>query len=77
MNLEKLISMMSRLFFLAAFVLLGLGLIEGIANATGYTIIQPFQYRAGRVLEFAAILLVFVITMQLREMKEELKSRKP
>jgi hypothetical protein len=77
MNLEKLMSMMSRLFFLAAFVLLGLGLTEGVANATGYTIIQPFEYRAGRLLEFAAILLFFVITMQLREMKEELRSRKP
>lgn len=75
MNLEKLISMMSRLFFLAAFVLLGLGLIEGVANATGYTIMR--QYRAFRLLEFAAVLLVFVIAMQLREMKEELKSRKP
>jgi uncharacterized protein YhhL (DUF1145 family) len=77
MNLEKLISMMSRLFFLAAFALLGLGLIEGVANATGYTIIRPFQYHAGRLLEFAVVLLVFVIAMQLREMKEELKSRKP
>jgi hypothetical protein len=77
MNLEKLISMVSRLFFLGAFGLLGLGVMEVVANATGYTIITTFQYRAGRLVEFAAVLLVFVITMQLREMKEELKSRKP
>jgi hypothetical protein len=77
MKLQKLTSMMSRLFFLAAFVLLALGLIEGVANATGYTVIQLFQYRAGRLLEFAALLMVFVIAMQLREMTEEYKSRKP
>ena len=75
MNLERVISMTSRLFFLGAFVLLGLALIERVANATGYTILQP--YRAGRLLEVAVVLLVFVIAMQLREMKEELKSRKP
>jgi len=71
MSLEKLISMTSRLFFLGAFVLLGLALIEKVANAVGYTI------RGGHLLEFAAVLLVFVIAMQLREMKEELKSRRP
>jgi len=75
MSLEKLISTLSRLFFLGAFVLLGLALIERIANATGYTILQ--LYRAGRLLEIAVVLLVFVIAMQLREMKQELKSRKP
>jgi len=69
--------MVSRFFFLAAFGLLGLGVVEGVANATGYTIITAFQYRAGRLVEFAAVLLVFVIAMQLREMKEALKSKKP
>ncbi len=75
MSLEKLMSMTSRLFFLGAFVLLGLAVIERVANATGYTIMQLFQ--SGRLLEFAVVLLVFVIAMQLREMKEELKSRRP
>ena len=75
MSLEKLISMASRLFFLGAFVLLGLALIEKVANVTGYTILQ--LYRGGRLLEFAVVLLVFVIAMQLREMKEELKRREP
>jgi hypothetical protein len=75
MSLVKLISMASRLFFLAAFVLLGLALIERVANATGYTILHLYQ--GSRLLEFAVVLLVFVIAMQLREMKEELKSRKP
>ncbi len=75
MSLEKLISMTSSLFFLGAFVLLGLALIERVANATGYTILRV--YRGGRLLEVAVILLIFVIATQLREMKEELKKRKP
>jgi hypothetical protein len=72
MNLEKLVSMVSRLFFLGGFVLLGLALIERIANATGYTILQG---KGARLLEFAVVLLLFVIAVQLREMKEELRKR--
>jgi preprotein translocase subunit SecY len=75
MSLEKLMSMMSRLFFLGAFVLLGLSVIERIANAAGYTILRLYQ--GSRLLEFAAVLLVFVIAIQQREMKQELKSRRP
>jgi 3-hydroxymyristoyl/3-hydroxydecanoyl-(acyl carrier protein) dehydratase len=75
MSIEKLMSMLSRLFFLGAFVLLGLAVMEKIANATGYTILR--LYEGGRMLEFAAVLLVFVIAIQQREMKEEIKSRKP
>jgi len=75
MSLEKLVSLVSRLFFLGAFVLLALALIERIANAFGYTVLQ--QYSGGRLLEFAVVLLVFVIAAQLREMKGELKRAKP
>ena len=75
MSLEKLISMVSRFFFLGAFVLLGLALIEKLANVAGYTILQ--QYRGGRLLDFAVVLLIFVIAMQLRQMKEDLRGRKP
>ena len=75
MSLEKLISLVSRLFFFGAFVLLVLALIERIANASGYTILQQ-TFGAGRLLEFAVVLLVFVIAAQLREVKEEIKKTK-
>ncbi len=75
MSLERLFSLASRLFFVGAFVLLGLALIERIANASGYTILRV--YRGGRLLEIAVVLLVFVIAMQLREMREELKRGRP
>ena len=75
MNIEKFSSVVSRLFFLGAFVLLGLALIERVANAFGYTILRVYQ--GGRLLEIAVALLVFVIAIQLREMREELKRRGP
>jgi hypothetical protein len=73
MSFEKLVSLISRLFFLGAFVSLSLALIERIANGFGYTILQ---HRGGRLLEFAVVLLVFVIAAQLREMKEALRRAK-
>ena len=63
-------SMASRLFFLVAFVLLGLGVIERIANQVGYTVAH---YAPGRLLEIAVILLIFVIAIQLRAIRLELR----
>ncbi len=74
MNLDNMISLISRLFFLGAFVLLGVGVIERIANGVGYTV-MPGQFSARRLLEIAVVLLVFVIAIQLRAIKDELKKR--
>jgi hypothetical protein len=74
MSLTKLVSAASRLFFFGAFALLGLSLIERIANASGYTILRG-AFTGGRLLELAVVLLIFVIAMQVREMREELKRR--
>jgi hypothetical protein len=76
MNLHKLTSMTSRLFFLGAFVFFGLAVIERVANAIGYTILGQVTSTL-HLLGDAVVLLVFVIAIQLREMKEQLKSRKP
>ncbi len=77
MTCEKINSIVSRLFFFAAFVLLGLEIIERIASGAGYTIIGVGRFTPGRLLEIAAILLVFVIAIQLREIRQELKKRTP
>lgn len=74
MSLEKLISVVSRLFFLGAFVSLALVLIERVAYATGYTILRG---KGTHLLEITAVLLIFVIAIQLREMREELRRRGP
>lgn len=73
MNIDRFMSATSRLFFLVAFVLLALSVLEKIANVSGYTILQT--YRGGRLLEYAVVLLIFVIAIQLRAMREELKKR--
>ncbi len=74
MGFDKLNSIVNRLFFLGAFMLLGLALLERVVNEFGYTILRGF-YTAGRLLEFATILLVFVMAMLLRQVREELKRR--
>jgi hypothetical protein len=71
MTFEKMVSAASRLFFLGAFVLLALAVLERIANASGYTILK--MYSGGRLLEFSVVLVIFVIALQLRAMREELK----
>ena len=73
MSLEKLESLVSRLFFFGAFVLLVLALIERIANESGHTILPMF--RAATALDMAVVLLVFVITILLREIREAVKQK--
>ena len=73
--MERIFSIVSRLLFAGAFVLLGLAILERVANLFGYTF-SP-MYQSGRLLEFAVVLLVFVITIQLRQMKDELRTKKP
>ena len=69
MNVDRLSSWVSRLFFFVAFVLLGLAVLEKIANLFGYTIRMP---EPNRLLGFAGILLIFVMTLLLREVREKL-----
>ena len=69
--LDKLSSFISRLFFLAAFVLIVLAIAEGAVNFFGYTIVGE-AYRAGRLLEFAAVLLIFVVALTLRQLRDKI-----
>lgn len=72
MSIDSLSSLVSRLFFILAFVLLGLAVVERIVNYFGYTI-SGRAYPGGRLLEFAAIFMVFVIALLLRQIREQLK----
>lgn len=74
MSFEKLTSLISRAFFMIAFVLLGVAVIERVVNVFDYTIVRR---PAGRLLEFAAVFLVFVIALQLREVREAIRARRP
>jgi hypothetical protein len=66
--------MLNRLFFVGAFVLLALAILERIVNAFGYTLILG-SFRPGRLIEFSAILLLFVTVLILRQVRDQLKSR--
>ena len=67
--------LLPELFF-GAFILLVVAMGEKIANLLGYTILRQTQYTSWRLLEFAALFLIFVIAILLREIREELKKTK-
>ena len=55
-----------RIFFLGSFILAGLAVVEKVMNLIGYTLLRG-RYSPGRLLEFVAIGLLFVVVLQLRE----------
>lgn len=73
MTFEKLSSLVMRLFFAAAFVLLALAVCEAIVNVAGYTILQG-SWQPGRLLDYAVVLLVFVLALLLRQIRDRVGS---
>jgi hypothetical protein len=71
MNVDGLLSNLGRLLFVGAFVLAVLAVIKGIVQLTGGGMLG--DYTPGRLMEFAAILLVFVVTILLREIRDKLQ----
>ena len=71
MNLEKLESLVSRVFFFGAFLLFALALVQRVAYEFGYSIQQTTK--AATMMETAVVLLVFVIAIQLRAIREAVK----
>jgi hypothetical protein len=69
MDLEKLISAVSRLFFFGAFLLLVLAVLERITLSLGGSLLGG-SFDPGRLLEYAVILLIFVIALLLRQIRE-------
>jgi len=67
--MEKLFSLVSRVLFFGAFVLLGLALFEQASNAFGMTLLRG-KYSSGRLMELSVVLLVFVITLLLRQIRD-------
>ena len=71
---SKWVSLLSRVLFLAALLLLVIAVLERLVNYAGYTIVGS-AYTAGRMLEFAGIMLLFVITIVMRQARDELRKR--
>jgi quinol-cytochrome oxidoreductase complex cytochrome b subunit len=74
MNLEKLEAVVSRVFFYGAFLLFVFALIERAVGVFGFQI--QHEIRAVTLMQTAAVLLIFVIAIQLRAIREAL-ARKP
>lgn len=72
MSLDQLSSIVARVLFALAFLLLVLGILERLAFAFGYTIVGDI-FTGGRMLEIAATLVVFVIALLLRQIREALR----
>ncbi len=72
--MDRLNSIVSRAFFFAAFLLIALGLLDRFLNFFGFTILTS-GYTSGRMLEIGAIMLIVVIALLLRQIREELKGR--
>lgn len=70
MNVERFSAMAVRVFFFGAFGLLVIAVLEVVANAAGYTILGGRQ--PGRLLEYAVILLIFVVALLLRQIRDRL-----
>jgi hypothetical protein len=69
MDVQKLESWVSRLFFAGAFLLLVVALVERYVYAF-VRVTRPIT-----MLQMAVVLLVFVIAIQLRAIREELKGK--
>jgi hypothetical protein len=65
--MSQLTSIVCRILFGGAFVLAGVAVWEKLANLWGFTL--AIVYNPWRFMEASAVALLFVIALQLREMK--------
>ena len=72
--IKKLTSIICRILFIASFVVAGIALWEKLANIIGLTLTRGY-YSNWQLLEYSAIVLLFVIALQLREIKIRLDSK--
>jgi hypothetical protein len=74
MSMDQLTSILSRVLFAGAFLLLAIAFLERIVVAYGYTILRG-SVTGGRLLEISATIVVFLIALLLRQIRDELKTR--
>ena len=70
--MNPITSLISRIFFFISFVLIALALVERVLNISGYTILRG-GYTSGRILELAGLLMIFVIAILLRQIRDSLR----
>jgi hypothetical protein len=65
-----------RVLFFGSFAVMALAALEKVMNLLNYTLLKGY-YSPLRLLEFAAIGLLFTIVMQLHEIRLSLASKSP
>jgi len=73
--MKSLEPIIRKAFFYGAFILLALAVVEKIANIFFRANLFKPYWVAGDLIEFAAIALIFVIAMQLHQIRLSLSSR--
>ena len=66
--IKKLTSLISRLLFIISFAFIGIAVCEKFANFFGFTLTRGYHSN-WQLLEYSAIAILFVIALQLREIK--------
>jgi len=72
--MNKFRSILRQILFFGAVLLAVLGVLEKLSNFFGYTFLGGY-YTPWRILEFAAIILLFVIVLQLWEIMISLNKK--
>jgi hypothetical protein len=73
MNLEFVYNHFARSLFIIASVAIAVAFLEWIGAFVGFSLIGE-MYTAGRLVELAAALLVFVVAVLLRQIRDELRT---
>ena len=73
MNLEFVYKHIARILFIIASVAIAVAFLEGIGDFAGFSVTAD-RYTPGRLLELAAALLVFVVAVLLRQIRDELRT---
>jgi hypothetical protein len=69
--IDRLTSILSRAFFTVAFILLLIAVSDKILNIFGWSWTW-MHYGAGKLFEFSAMLMIFVVVLLLRQIRERL-----
>lgn len=73
--MDQLTRIISRVLFVAAFALAGFAVWEKLANLLGRSLVFFRGYLPSRLLELSAIALLFVVALQLSEIKHLMSRR--
>lgn len=71
---EKIISLINRIFFIFSFLLFFVAIWNKILGFFGLRI-SWINYTSSQLIEFSAVLIMFVIALVVRQIREEIKKK--